>query len=248
MIYYCTPTLNQHHNLLKWCDAAMSGSLPPDKILIIDNDRREPSRDIDFGYYPVEVIYPDKNLGCGPSWNVFLNYAYEPIQQERLMGDYPPAFGTDTYCIIANDDVFVHHNTIERLISATKDHDFVHGSGHSGNSFSLFLMTYWGYHEYGLFDEMFWPAYFEDNDYHRRIKLAGGDIFSVDDATFDHIGSATVRTFSKQQQLVQDERFRRNEMYYRLKWGGKPHHETYDKPFNGKEERVKRVIREQYGY
>lgn len=244
MIYYCTPTLNQHDNLLKWCHAAMTGTLKPDQLLIIDNSGRYLSEDIDFGNYPVEVLYQDENLGCGPSWNVFLEEIYGNSTYDT---DFPP----DHYCIIANDDVFVHEQTIEHLINAAEqdeDNVFFHGSGHSGNSFSLFLLTQPGYIEVGGFDEMFWPAYFEDNDYHRRLRLQGLDIVGINEATFDHIGSATVKTFTPEQQRVQNERFRRNQFYYQLKWGGLPGHEIYSEPFNGNKDRVVKVIKEKYGY
>lgn len=239
MIYYCTPTLNQHENLLKWCEAAMSGTVKPDKLLIIDNSGRYLCEDIDFGNYPVDVLYQDENLGCGPSWNTFLSYVYHPYQLP------------DNYCIIANDDVFVHDKTIEHLVTAAKqdqDNVFFHGSGHSGNSFSLFILTEQGYNKVGGFDEMFWPAYFEDNDYHRRLKLHDLDIIGVNEATFDHIGSATLKNFTQEQARVQNERFRRNQMYYQLKWGGLPHQETYDIPYNGHKKRVLQVVKEKYGY
>lgn len=259
MIYYCCPVLNQHHNLLKWCDAAMSGSVKPDKLLIIDNSGRYLCETIDFGEYPVEVLYQDENLGVGPSWNVFLEKTYG--KKERLHGKnvldlfLVDLFGvsglTNNYCIIANDDVFVHSQTIEHLINAAETDEnnvFFHGSGHSGNSFSLFLLTELGYHTVGGFDQMFWPGYFEDNDYHRRLRLLGLDIIGIDEATFDHIGSATVASFTKQQSDVQIERFRRNQMYYQLKWGGIPSQETYTIPYNGNKERVVEVITEKYGY
>jgi GT2 family glycosyltransferase len=238
MIYYCTPVLNQHHNLLKWCEAAMSGTLKPNKLLIIDNSGRYLAEDVDFGDYPVELILPDENLGCEPAWNEFLIKVY---------GEG----GEDNYCIIANDDVFVHPQTIEHLVTAAKEDPtnvLFHGSGHSGNSFSLFLLTKRGFDTVGEFDRFMWPAYFGDNDYHRRLRLVGLDIIGINDATFDHIGSATVKEFNSTEARVQNGRFERNRLYYTLKWGGVPHHEVFEIPYNGREQDVKAYIKSIYGY
>ena len=252
MIYYCCPTLNQHHNLYKWAEAAMQGTVKPDKILIVDNSGRYLAEDIDFGDYPVEILSQDENLGCGPSWNLCLSEAYGTIIEELKMSNYELSPYIQDYCIIANDDVFVHPQTIEHLVSAAQqdtNNVFFHGSGHSGNSFSLFLLTAKGYVDIGLFDEFIWPAYFEDNDYHRRLKRKGLDIIGINEATFDHIGSATVKKFDETQARVQNVRFERNRMYYMLKWGGVPHQELFEKPWNGrKEEEVQNYIRSVYGY
>lgn len=99
-----------------------------------------------------------------------------------------------------------------------------------GPDFSCFLITR-ECHQWFQFDEQFIPAYFEDNDYHRRLELAGfGDrIFSVS-LPYLHYGSGTLQ---HNEGLRKDwgPKFDACRQYYARKWGGLPHQETYQVPF-----------------
>lgn len=48
------------------------------------------------------------------------------------------------------------------------------------------------FEEIGPFDEQFWPAWFEDVDYCRRLAQAGRDIFIVPEANARHFGGASL--------------------------------------------------------
>ena len=82
----------------------------------------------------------------------------------------------------------------------------------------------------GYLDENFFPGYFEDNDYKRRIQVANIQVPTVQlDA--EHERSSTLNSseqFKKRNQFT----FQQNFSYYVNKWGGKPNEETYVKPFN----------------
>lgn len=105
-------------------------------------------------------------------------------------------------------------------------------SGHAlgGPDFSCFIITE-ECHRYFQFDEQFIPAYHEDNDYHRRLQLAGyGErIFGLN-LPFLHIGSATVNR-SPEALAAWGPRFEACRAYYVQKWGGLPHHELHSIPF-----------------
>jgi len=82
----------------------------------------------------------------------------------------------------------------------------------------------------GTFDENFYPAYFEDNDFGYRITRAlGTDLgpwwpkpfLDVSDAGPAH-GVRFAGVQSPAQPLID---------YYTRKWGGPPGHETFDRPF-----------------
>lgn len=99
-----------------------------------------------------------------------------------------------------------------------------------GPDFSCYVISQ-ACHRWFQFDERFIPAYHEDNDYHRRLQLAGfGDkIFGLA-IPYWHLGSATIHRdpealawFRPQFAACQD--------YYREKWGGLPGYETYPIPF-----------------
>jgi hypothetical protein len=82
----------------------------------------------------------------------------------------------------------------------------------------------------GLFDENFFPAYYEDNDFVRRLELA--DIHSpanpMPKVAMRHCRCATAWHL-KNGYAKPD--FGRLGDYYRQKWGGDPGHETYERPF-----------------
>lgn len=82
----------------------------------------------------------------------------------------------------------------------------------------------------GYFDENFFPAYFEDNDMHYRIKLSPYKIGSLSTALFYHFGSKTQN--KSHMPVVPAILFRKNQDYYISKWGGPPRREKYTKPFN----------------
>ena len=84
----------------------------------------------------------------------------------------------------------------------------------------------------GEFDDAFVPAYFEDNDMHRRIRLAGYEGASW--APFYHYGSTTRNTTPEREQEINGRggRFLANRDYYIRKWGGMPGSETFTRPFD----------------
>lgn len=105
------------------------------------------------------------------------------------------------------------------------------GYSYGGPDFSCYLITK-ECHRWFQFDEGFRPAYHEDNDMHRRIRLAGfGDrIFGVN-IPFQHVGSGTLREDAKLRERWAPQ-FAQCQEYYRSKWGGLPGQETYHLPFD----------------
>lgn len=81
----------------------------------------------------------------------------------------------------------------------------------------------------GWFDEVFYPAYFEDTDMTYRVKLAGHEVYSVMPA-YHHSGT-THQNDGERAALIRDNKPRLMR-YYQEKWGGMPWKETYLKPFN----------------
>jgi GT2 family glycosyltransferase len=82
----------------------------------------------------------------------------------------------------------------------------------------------------GCFDENFFPAYCEDNDYFRRIRLAGLPYLRDDRVLVEHDRSQTIRS-NPALWAELDEALRENQRYFLRKWGGEPQHEAYDHPF-----------------
>jgi len=200
--------------------ALYAGTVVPDRIVIVDNANGQSAAllaGIETIYPNVEIIVRKENILSG-AWNDIMRLGAE-------------------YTIIANDDVIPDPHSIEALVGAAilePDVAMWNGSGHSGNSYSFFLLTQWAYAQVGPFDEGFKPAYFEDNDFdYRLIHIHLLTRREVPLATFQHVGSATVKSMTPTQQNEQHLLFRKNRRRYVLKWGGEPAHETYKVEFAG---------------
>jgi hypothetical protein len=97
--------------------------------------------------------------------------------------------------------------------------------------FSCFMIDKFTFTEIGEFDENFTPAYFEDNDYHRRIQLAGFEAYNVSSAPFYHYGSRT-QQHDPILPVVPGPVFETNKLYFINKWGGEPGKESFTHPYN----------------
>lgn len=222
MLYYCIPTYKSFDECKQAVNTVMAGSLIPDQITIIDNSGNGAGTRAlqELLIDPRIIIWPQtRNLGVAVSWNMFHTI-----------------IGRD-YIIIANDDVMPHYHTVNEMFLAAKEHDdlpIIYGSGDSGNAYSLFLLRKWGFDKIGSFDERFYPAYFEDNDYAYRVHvLAGYPSYSAPNATYDHVGSSTMKKYTPAEMDAHHHAFRANALYYSSKWGDEPGRERYTTPFDG---------------
>jgi GT2 family glycosyltransferase len=102
-------------------------------------------------------------------------------------------------------------------------------------TFSCFMVRSSLFEKAGYFDEMFWPAYFEDNDFHRRMGIAGVTE-TIAPCGYDHMNSATMKKYTKDELELHHERFLACRAYYVSKWGGMPGAERFTVPFDGKPE------------
>ena len=213
MLRVCIPTIRSFDTLRTCIESLHESSVRPDRIDIIDNSvglLTLPDYEI-----PVTITVPKKNLGCAASWNAF--YAMQPHTGS---------------IIISNDDVTFHTDTIQAMLSERDlGYGLVYPNINQESMFSLFLLQRWAYNEVGPFDENFYPAYFEDNDYFYRMKLKGVNWHSCA-AGYDHAISSTLRLYTPYERSKHDLQHRANEMYYVTKWGGTPRHETFRTPFN----------------
>jgi len=99
-------------------------------------------------------------------------------------------------------------------------------------SFSCFCISNKCVDSIGLFDENFHPAYFEDCDYARRFLLKDREITKIHNCDYIHDHSTTMKKYNHEQLQEHHARFAANKLYYIHKWGGEPHQEIYNNPFN----------------
>jgi len=109
-------------------------------------------------------------------------------------------------------------------------------NGLTTNAFSLFVISNFIIDKVGLFDETISPnyAYYEDNDYYRRMQLLGYNLNKVKACNVGHYSSATLKSYNSQQTREHHMRFNIATENYVKKWGGLPGKEIYTVPYNGK--------------
>lgn len=211
MLKVCIPTIRSFDTLQRCIDSLHISDIVPDEIHIIDNScGKLPELHTTI---PIQIYVPGRNLGCAASWNFFFR-------------------NVDGNLIISNDDVRFHANTITEMLNEGKlGAGLVYPNVGQESMFSLFLLRRWAWELVGPFDENFYPAYFEDNDYFYRMKLAHVS-YAACQAGYDHEISSTLRLSSPQEKYQHELRFRSNEQYYAIKWGGSPRNEKYRRPFD----------------
>lgn len=169
-----------------------------------------------------------ENRGLSRSWNEGMIAAY--------------AGGADTVAII-NDDCALGEGDLDSMAIWARGMDSKPGivsawgydaraNEHKSLGYSCFILTPIALERVGCFDENIYPIYFEDNDYARRLALAGLAHVHLDRVTnVIHGGSSAIH--ADPELMIQNHKtFEANKAYYLRKWGGMPHHEQYEHPFN----------------
>ena len=98
-------------------------------------------------------------------------------------------------------------------------------------NFSAFMISKEVWEVVGEMDELFAPAYFEDNDYHYRMKLLEIPAIVLPIALFYHYGSRT-QNEAIGEPIVTSPMFEQNRAKYVKKWGGLPGEEKFTIPYN----------------
>lgn len=217
-------------------------------ILLIDNASTDgfletlteaiPELSKDWDEERVNVVY-DRNetaLSVAQSWNKAL-----------LVGNKYA-----DYILVCNNDIIFHPETIDRLVefiemtgytlvTPTNQRDYKIDPmkldevpftmqdirervtwRDEGPDFSCFLVKGDFIHEFGLFDENFWPAYFEDNDAHMRLRLLGKTCARSLTIPYYHYGSRTLAENPAIKSLSHNTTFVKNRAYFVKKWGAEP--------------------------
>ena len=171
------PTLNGHKRLANMIDSI---DFAVNNLLIIDNGASKGATwDLCHIYdnanvYKTHTISLPSNLGVAASWN--LGIKLTPFSE---------------YWCIVNDDVTFEPGALEVLAASS-------GGGNlalpdSPQPFSAFTIGEDVVDAVGLFDEIFYPAYFEDTDYKRRVQThMGSEAFVYTRARINHHNSSTI--------------------------------------------------------
>lgn len=191
-------------------EQARAGTRVPDHFFVIDNGHK-------FGSATgVHVHRPPENVGVAPAWNIALLA-------------YP-----DAAVILANDDIVLAPDSVERIERGVAEAP--EGTGlvlTEGHGFTFFVPTSEALRRVGFFDEGFFPAYYEDTDYERRVRLEGMGVVRVPTGTrHDYCGTTTRDIGAGRPE--QAAYWKPNEARYHKKWGGPKGQERYSMPWDVK--------------
>jgi GT2 family glycosyltransferase len=168
------PVLNRYDLL----DRMVSSIDHPVKhLLIIDNGASDVLEDmaIDVPACVEHTTYlpMPANLGVAASWNLGIK-----------------SFPYDDRWVIVSNDVRFEPGALQRLSEARTDEITLSSMFPHWQAFSL---GYEAVKRVGLFDEGFFPAYFEDTDYKRRAEQVGVKVVHID-VPMTHDNSSTLRS------------------------------------------------------
>ena len=201
--------------------AALASTAQPLARIIVDNG--DGPLDPVAGF---ELLRPGRNIGCAGAWNVLCRAGFER--------------GADSVILI-NGDCAVAPDTFARMLASA--HKLVAAQG-----FSCFRIDRGLWQSIGEFDEAYYPVYWEDTDYRRRLGLAGEVIDewplveiarpsygrAVYQSGITHgwlIEGAGYQGWTGERQAWFHERWKANRDRYVAKWGGMPGEETLSTPF-----------------
>ncbi len=200
------PTINRKELLRE----AMERLLPQNeyfqKILIVDNGKQ----DLSFPSAQVEIYLPPQNLGVAASWNHGIH---------QLFAD-----PTVTHVMALNDDVALGQDQLIDVINVLQE--MPSKWMFKGRfQWSVWILSRAGaeamqYESGKYFDDRFFPAYFEDNDFHWRLRAFGEHRYIGDLIELTPEVQRSSMTVQKDPAL--NTRFPANRRYYVEKWGGPP--------------------------
>lgn len=209
MITLAIPTLVCFDRLADCIASAQAGTLPPDRVLIIDNSAGQ----------------------CPPIPGAEIVMGRQPQSVAKAWNDAASMVGSQGHLILANDDILFANDTIARIVAVAESNTRAGiVSPIEGARFACFLLRYQAYLDVGPFDEQFIGAYFEDNDYAWRLTLKQWDL-ALAPSDVRHAGSATIARMTQAQLTEKHRAYACNERLFARKWGGPPHHERYSVPF-----------------
>ena len=212
-------------------------------IIIIDNGSTDGTPAYLGGlkrYNHILTVRNSENRGVAGAWNKGICIARNVL--------------ACPYYAVLNNDIILQNDTLDKMIAVLKEPEIAMSTAYNTNDktqtpadffykkpaeeyeltdapdFSCFMLKKETIDKIGYFDEKFYPAYFEDNDYHYRINLAGLKAIKTTRSVYFHFGSQTIKNDSKIR-VISNRNYIKNQKFFEKKWGGLPGHETYKTPF-----------------
>lgn len=213
-VFIGIPILNRL-DLLRRCADAID---VPAEVVLVGNNAVDEVFQRDLAHFALDrgyLLLPQRhNRGVAASWNLIIRTGTER--------------GHDWW-FIGSNDAFLHPGSLRAAVAMPKEADVAVWHLHAWN---FFLLGRRAIERVGFFDENFYPAYKEDQDYSYRCHLAGLRRVDVPGAGAEHVGSATIRSNPAYAARNEDTHFNWNRNHYLLKWGGDAGAEQFRHPYN----------------
>lgn len=205
------PTINRW-DLLKPFLPVYKKDFPNTNLFIVDNgDQIQEDQDPLIRFYFGIVHRPASNMGVAASWNWLCETIF--------------AAG-HTHALILNDDVYL--GASQRAVSAIINDKPWAFQKTLRDDWCAFILPKTIYENVGPFDERFFPCYFEDRDYMRRMRHKGCSI--VQTQVLNPAIYKSSQSVEKDKSLLQN--FEKNKQLYIAIWGGPPGQEKFSSPYN----------------
>jgi GT2 family glycosyltransferase len=187
------PVLNRYDLLQRMLSSI---DYPIRHLFIIDNGNG-PEEVLNIPDWVREVTYSPVpfNLGVAASWNLGIK-----------------CFPHHNRWFFASNDIYFEQGALAKLSSAKTDELTL---CEMFPYFQAFVVGEEVVESVGLFDEIYYPAYFEDTDYVRRAERAGITIRKLQ-VFVGHDNSSTIRSDYKLQEL-NSKTFQTNQDIYQIK-------------------------------
>ena len=214
---YVIPTLNCLH-FTKQAIQSIPWQ-PWDRIYVIDNGSKDGTPDFFRNNPRIELTEFNDNRGVAHAWNLGLRRAFSD------------GFGR---ALVMNNDIVLASDTVPALERGLERHGGI-VSAHTVAAmsamylierksmvyglpvdYSCFMLGAETFERVGPFDEQFWPAYFEDQDFDCRAESMGIPRGYVGDAVAVHFVSQTLQGGHVPEHAAY---FERNQRLFLARWG-----------------------------
>lgn len=197
------------------------GELDSDCLALEKRDNRNVNR--------IHICTLPRNIGCSGAWNLIIK-----------------SFITEPYWLIAGNDVMFMPGFLEKMSHTMNEGEYDMAHGINGD-FSVFALNRKVVQKVGLFDESFYPAYFEDIDYAHRLQQTairrclsvGGEYKHGDLVNSYNDASMTLRNEDRERSGAIRRAYVMNSKFFARKWGGNPFKDKdvqlWKHPFNKQE-------------
>lgn len=186
--------------------------------------------------WPHTVIVDNSDVGLDPSaWPVEILASHVPLsfsQTMNLLQRLAKTRSCDVLCYMHNDAEACAGTAEQFLLTLEQAHASRPRWGVAFTHYdTLAAVNMKMVAEVGAWDTTL-PQYFADNDYYRRIRLAGWEVIDTGLPVIHVEGGSRTINNDSQRILANSVTFPLYERYYAAKWGGPPGRESYERPFN----------------